>query len=76
MLPYFELEIKLPEKLVLIEIEEAIEVLQSFNKNIDGTLSDFSESEKSNLVDYMEQNYIFNVSIKKLSYSTDEVWPL
>jgi AraC-like DNA-binding protein len=70
VLPYFELEEQLPERLVLVKIEEAIEILRSINKNIDGILSDFSESGKVNLADFMEKNYMFNIPMEKFSYLT------
>lgn len=70
ILPYFDLESKLPERLVMVKIEEAIEILRSINKDIDGILSDFSESGKIDLVDYMEKNYMFNIPIEKFSQLT------
>lgn len=70
LLPYFELENKLPEKLVLVKIEEAIEILRSIDRNIDSILSDFSESGKINLADFMEKNYMFNIPLEKFSYLT------
>lgn len=70
VIPYFELETKLPERLVAIKLEEALEILRSVNTNIDSILSDFSESGKINLADYMEKNFMFNIPIEKFSYLT------
>lgn len=70
MLPYFDLEYKLPEELSQLKIQEAITVLQSINKDIDNILSDFSEPHKINLVEFMERNYMFNMPIEKFSYLT------
>jgi AraC family transcriptional regulator, exoenzyme S synthesis regulatory protein ExsA len=70
ILPYFELENKLPEKLTQMKIVEAIEVLRSIHPNIDAVLSDFSEAGKINLADYMEKHYMFNIPLEKFSTLT------
>jgi len=70
VIPYFELESKLPEKLVSVKIEEAIEILRTINVNIDGILSDFSEPGKINLADFMEKNFMFNIPLEKFSSLT------
>ncbi len=70
ILPYFDLQDKLSEKLVAIKIEEAIEILRSIDPNIDSILSDFSEAGKINLSDFMEKNYMFNIPLEKFSYLT------
>lgn len=70
VIPYFELENRLPEELLPIKIEEAIVILRSINKDVDGILADFSEPGKINLADFMEKNYMFNISLKKFSTLT------
>ncbi len=70
ILPYFQLENKLPEKLVAVKVEEAIEILRSMNRNIDILLSDLSDSGKIDLADFMEKNYMFNLPLEKFSYLT------
>lgn len=70
MLPYFDLEYKLPQDLSQLKIQEAITILRSINKDIDDILSDFSEPHKINLVEFMEHNYIFNMPIEKFGYLT------
>lgn len=70
MIPYFDLDYKLPEDLSHLKIKEAITVLRSINKDIDKVLSDFSEPHKINLVQFMEQNYMFNMPIEKFGYLT------
>lgn len=70
MLPYFDLDYKLPEELSKLKTQEAITILRSINKDIDNILSDFSEPHKINLVEFMERNYMFNMPIKKFSYLT------
>lgn len=70
MIPYFDLDYKLPEDLSNLKIKEAITILRSINKDIDNVLSDFSEPHKINLVKFMEQNYMFNMPIEKFGYLT------
>lgn len=70
MLPYFDLEYKLPTELAKLKIQEAVTILQSINKDIDNILSDFSEPHKINLVEFMERNYMFNMPIEKFGYLT------
>lgn len=70
MLPYFDLEYKLPQNLSELKIQEAITILRSLDKDIDDVLSDFSEPHKINLVEFMEHNYIYNMPIEKFGYLT------
>lgn len=70
ILPYFELEKEIPEKLVQVKMEEAIEILRSLHPQADSILSDFSEAGKIDLTDFMEKNYMFNIPLEKFSYLT------
>ncbi|MFB0495589.1 AraC-like DNA-binding protein [Mucilaginibacter sp. OAE612] len=70
MLPYFDLEYKLPRELSALKIQEAIAILRSINDSMDHILSDFSEPHKINLVEFMERNYMFNMTIEKFGYLT------
>lgn len=70
ILPYFDLESDLPEKLIALKIEEILTILRSIDKNIDGILADFSEPGKINLADFMEKNFMFNMAIEKFAYLT------
>lgn len=70
MLPYFDLDYRLPQDISKLKIQEAITVLRSINKNIDAVLSDFSEPHKINISEFMERNYMFNMPIEKFGYFT------
>lgn len=70
ILPYFDLNYKLPQELSQLKIQEAITVLRSLDKDIDNVLSDFSEPHKINLVEFMERNYMFNMPLEKFGYLT------
>ena len=68
--PYFNLQHELPEKIISIKLEEAIAILRSLDSEIDYLLADFSEPGKSNLADFMEKNYMFNMTMEKFGYLT------
>lgn len=70
MIPYFNLEYKLPQELSQLKIQEAITILRAVDKNVDAILSDFSEPHKINLVEFMQNNFMFNMSLDKFSYLT------
>lgn len=70
LIPYFDLESGLPEKIISIKIEEALTILRSIDKDIDNVLADFSEPEKINLTDFMEKNYMHNLTMEKFGYLT------
>lgn len=70
LIPYFGLETDLPEKLVSVKIEEAITILRTIDGDIDSLLTDFSQSEKIDLSDFMLKNYMFNMTMEKFGYLT------
>lgn len=70
LLPYLELQQPLPEKLLSGKVAEAVEILRSLDPGSDGTLADFAEPGKVNLVEFMEANYMFNVPLSTFSYLT------
>lgn len=70
MLPYFNLEYQLPADLSQLKIREAITILRAIDRNVDNILSDFSEPHKINLVEFMQKNFMFNMSLEKFSYLT------
>jgi AraC-like DNA-binding protein len=70
LLPYFELQDELPEKLLALKVEEAITILRTIDECVDTVLADFSEPGKIDLADFMEQNYMFNMPLDKFSYLT------
>lgn len=70
MIPYFDLEYKLPQEVSKLKIQEAIAILRTVDRNVDAILSDFSEPHKINLVEFMQKNFMFNMSLDKFSYLT------
>lgn len=68
LLPYLELEQRLPEKLLITKITEVLEILRNLDPRSDRVLADFSEPGKINLAEFMEANYRFNLPLAKFSY--------
>lgn len=68
--PYFELAEALPGDIAAFKIEEAIRVLRAIDPDVDQLLGDFEKPGKLDLVDFMEQNYMFNLPLEKFSYLT------
>ncbi|WP_229216121.1 helix-turn-helix domain-containing protein [Dyadobacter frigoris] len=70
LIPYFELNESLPDVIASIKIEEAITILRTIDPDIDHLLANFDEPGKISLVDFMEQNYMFNMPMDKFGYLT------
>ena len=70
LIPYFELKQTLPESIASIKIEEAINILRTIDHDIDNFLANFEEPGKINLTDFMEKNYMFNMTMDKFGYLT------
>lgn len=70
LIPYFELQEDLPPDIAAIKIEEAISILRSIDKGVDGLLADFEEPGKIDLADFMERHYMFNMTMQRFGYLT------
>lgn len=70
LLPYFELQDELPENLTDIKITECLTVLDACNPEVKHLLSSFHEPGKVDLVEYMEQNFMYNLPLAKFGYLT------
>lgn len=70
LVPYFELQEALPEALASLKIEEAVNILRTIDPGIDNLLAYFGEPGKKSLVDFMEQNYMYNLTLSKFGYLT------
>src|SRR6267154_2800482 len=56
LIPYFKLQEQFPENIASLKITEAISILRSVDKDIDGILANFEEPDKIDLVSFMEKN--------------------
>lgn len=70
LMPYFELESKLPDEISTMKIDESIAILRAIDEQVDGMLADFTEPGKINLADFMEKNFMFNMPLEKFGYLT------
>jgi AraC-like DNA-binding protein len=70
LIHYFNLGENLPPAVADIKIEEAITILRSIDKSVDGILANFEEPGKINLSDFMERNYMFNMTLDRFAYLT------
>jgi AraC-like DNA-binding protein len=69
LIPYFEIE-DLPEHIASLKITEAISILRNIDPDIDSVLANFEEPGKVDLVNFMEKNYMFNMTMEKFGYLT------
>lgn len=70
LIPYFDLGDHLPADIAAIKIEEAISILRSIDKDVDGLLANFEEPGKISLTEFMERHYMFNMTLDRFGYLT------
>jgi len=70
LLPYFKMADALPADMAAFKVEEAIRVLRAIDKSVDQLLGQFEDPGKLDLVEFMEKNYMFNLSLGKFGYLT------
>jgi AraC family transcriptional regulator, exoenzyme S synthesis regulatory protein ExsA len=70
LLPYFEMDEVLPDNIISVKVEEAISILRNIDKSTDAVLAYFEKPGKLDIVDFMEKNYMFNLSLEKFGYLT------
>lgn len=68
--PYFELADALPADIAALKVEEAVRVLRAIDPATDGLLGNFQAPGKLDLVQFMEQNFRFNLPLEKFGYLT------
>src|SRR5882757_3015767 len=70
ILPYFEMDEVLPENIISVKVEEAISILRNIDRGIDTVLAYFEEPGKISLSEFMEKNFMFNMTMEKFGYLT------
>ncbi|MET1056629.1 MAG: AraC family transcriptional regulator [Pedobacter sp.] len=70
LMPYLEMADELPESIAAVKIEEAITILRTIRPELDALLSNFEDPGKLNMADFMERNYMFNLTLDKFCYLT------
>jgi AraC-like DNA-binding protein len=67
LVPYLDLRNDLPAELIRIKLEEGLTILRTIDKTVDGLLSDFSEPGKIDIADFMEKNFMINISLQNFA---------
>ncbi|MFC6101440.1 helix-turn-helix domain-containing protein [Olivibacter domesticus] len=70
LIPYFNVMGEFPDELASLKITEAINILRMINPGVDSVLANFDKPGKIDLVNFMERNFMFNMSLEKLGYLT------
>jgi AraC-like DNA-binding protein len=70
LLPYFEMNEILPGNIISVKVEEAISILRNIDESTDSVLAYFEEPGKINLAEFMEKNYMFNMTMERFGYLT------
>jgi len=70
LMPYFNLQDELPPDLAEIKINECLTLLDNFDPRIRRILVALHDPGKVDLVEFMERNFMFNLSLEKFSYLT------
>ena len=70
LLPYFDMQDELPDALVAVKIQELLTIIDTVDKRVSALLGSFSEIGKVDLVQYMEEHYMYNLPLEKFAYLT------
>ena len=70
LVPYFAIEGEFPDNLASLKITEAISILREIDSSVDRVLANFGPPGKVDLNDFMQRNFMFNMSLEKLGYLT------
>jgi len=70
LVPYFDVEGSFPPEVASIKLTEALLVLRNIDHDIDHILTNFDEPEKTDLAKFMEEHYMFNLTLEKFGYLT------
>jgi AraC-like DNA-binding protein len=70
LIPYFDVEGEFPEDLASLKITEAVTILRMIDPDVDSVLANFDTPGKIDLVNFMQRNFMFNMSLEKLGYLT------
>jgi AraC-like DNA-binding protein len=70
LIPYFDLQEKFPEDLASLKITEAITILRTIDRNVDGILANFETPGKIDLAKFMESHFMFNLPLEKFGHLT------
>ncbi|MDR0573354.1 MAG: AraC family transcriptional regulator [Tannerella sp.] len=70
MVPYFDSTIKPTEELIELKLQEAVHALLNVDITSSITLFDFVEPWKIDLLDFLNENYMYNLSLEEVASFT------
>lgn len=70
MIPYFDTSIKPSERLMGLKQEEGVYSLLNIDTKFYPTLFDFTQSWKIDILDFLEQNYMYDLSLDDIAHYT------
>ncbi|WP_308769901.1 AraC family transcriptional regulator [uncultured Bacteroides sp.] len=70
VLPFFETEVKPSEELLRLKMAEGVYVLLNTDKSLYASLFDFTDPWKIDLMDFMEQNFMDDLSLEEMASYT------
>ncbi len=70
MKPYFDSSIKPTDELLKLKMTEGIYVLLNTDKNFYSSLFDFTEPWKIDILDYLNENYMYDLSMEEIARYT------
>ncbi|RAJ93032.1 AraC-like DNA-binding protein [Larkinella arboricola] len=70
LVPYFDMQEDFPEEIASMKILEAITILRTIDKDVDGILANFDTPGKIDLVKFMESHFMYNLPLEKFGYMT------
>jgi AraC-like DNA-binding protein len=70
MTPYFDSPIPPDNELLKLKMMEGLLILLNTNKDVYASLFDFAEPWKIDILDYLNTNYMYNISVKDIALYT------
>ncbi len=70
MVPYFDPAIKPKEEFMQLKLTESVHTLLDIDKRFYSTLFDFTEPWKIDILDFMDKNYMFDLTIEDIANFT------
>lgn len=70
VIPYFDAATKPSEEILKLKMTEGLYVLLSTDENLYASLFDFVDPWKIDIIDYLEQNYMNELSMQQIAYYT------
>ena len=70
LLSYFDMQDELPDELVAIKIQEVLTIIDTVDKRVSSVLGTFSEIGKIDLEKYMEEHFMYNLTLEKFAFLT------